>query len=138
MTTTKIHINLSQGLIEVEGTETFVTKVYNDFKERLGQQGNMPLQTVGGNAGAGKKTTSAKTKKGGKKKGGPSCGERIRELEKEDFFKQERTPAEVREAIKNKGHPYETKLITATLINEFKSGRLRRLPNGKVWKYLNP
>lgn len=35
MSTAKLHINLSQGLIEAEGNEAFVLKVYDDFKARL-------------------------------------------------------------------------------------------------------
>lgn len=31
----KLHINLSQGLIEVEGDEKFVSRVYEDFKDRI-------------------------------------------------------------------------------------------------------
>lgn len=35
MALSKLHINLGQGLIEAEGEEAFVLKVYEDFKERL-------------------------------------------------------------------------------------------------------
>lgn len=35
MTTTKLHINLNQGLIDVEGDEAFVRSVYEDFKKVL-------------------------------------------------------------------------------------------------------
>ncbi|MBX3500340.1 MAG: hypothetical protein KF889_12905 [Alphaproteobacteria bacterium] len=38
MATAKLHINLTQGLIEAEGDETFVRVVYDDFKERLRAQ----------------------------------------------------------------------------------------------------
>ena len=31
----KLHINLNQGLLEAEGSESFVLQVYNDFKEKL-------------------------------------------------------------------------------------------------------
>ncbi|MDH4656011.1 hypothetical protein [Pseudomonas sp. BN606] len=37
MTAAKLRIDLSQGLIEVEGTEDFILEIYGDFKERLGQ-----------------------------------------------------------------------------------------------------
>ena len=33
--TTKIRIDLSQGIVEAEGSETFVQRIYNDFKESL-------------------------------------------------------------------------------------------------------
>ncbi len=32
---TKIRIDLSQGIIEAEGTEEFVSAIYSDFKERI-------------------------------------------------------------------------------------------------------
>ncbi|MBY0321615.1 MAG: hypothetical protein K2X72_23030 [Reyranella sp.] len=35
MSAAKLHINLTQGLIEAEGDEAFVRAVYEDFKERL-------------------------------------------------------------------------------------------------------
>ena len=35
MTTTKLRIDLDQGIIEVEGEDSFVKAVYEDFKERL-------------------------------------------------------------------------------------------------------
>lgn len=36
MTIVKLRINLSEGLIDVEGDEAFVSRVYEDFKDRLG------------------------------------------------------------------------------------------------------
>lgn len=33
--TTKLHINLQQGILEVEGGETFVREMYEDFKTEL-------------------------------------------------------------------------------------------------------
>lgn len=53
--TTKLHINLNQGLVEAEGSEEFVLKVYNDFKDRIGSapsilqntgQQNYPLASI--------------------------------------------------------------------------------------------
>jgi hypothetical protein len=40
MTATKLHINLVQGIIDAEGDESFVWKVYEDFKTQLGQHAN--------------------------------------------------------------------------------------------------
>jgi hypothetical protein len=33
--TTKLHINISQGILDVEGDPDLVCKIYNDFKEQL-------------------------------------------------------------------------------------------------------
>lgn len=35
MSTTKLRIDLSQGIIEAEGTEEFVSSIYSDFKDKL-------------------------------------------------------------------------------------------------------
>lgn len=35
MGTTKIHINLKQGILEAEGSESFVEKIYRDFKDNI-------------------------------------------------------------------------------------------------------
>ncbi len=35
MSTTKIHINLKQGILEAEGSEDFVEKIYRDFKDNI-------------------------------------------------------------------------------------------------------
>jgi hypothetical protein len=39
MTTSKLRIDLSQGIIEAEGSDDFVLAVYTDFKERLKFEG---------------------------------------------------------------------------------------------------
>ena len=35
MNSTKLHINLKQGILEVEGSEEFVAKLYQDFRDNL-------------------------------------------------------------------------------------------------------
>ena len=35
MITTKLRIDISQGIIEVEGNKTFVLSSYNDYKEKI-------------------------------------------------------------------------------------------------------
>jgi hypothetical protein len=46
VSTTKIHINLKQGVIEAEGSEEFVERIYRDFKDNInlgpeiGESGN--------------------------------------------------------------------------------------------------
>jgi len=40
--TTKLIINLKEGIVEVEGTEDFVRDVYNDFKERVSRPVPLP------------------------------------------------------------------------------------------------
>ncbi len=56
MSTTKLHINLHQGVLEVEGEETFVRDIYKEFKtELLKNASNSHLP------GISKKTAGTKT-----------------------------------------------------------------------------
>ncbi|YBV97008.1 hypothetical protein M1D80_08925 [Phyllobacteriaceae bacterium JZ32] len=43
MTNVKLHINITQGIIDAEGAQEFVWRVYEDFRDRLGTQ---PLPSV--------------------------------------------------------------------------------------------
>lgn len=43
MTTAKLRIDLSQGLIDVEGSEGFILQLYADFKERLALPGHIAI-----------------------------------------------------------------------------------------------
>ena len=76
---TKLHIDLSQGVIDVEGNESFVKSIYDDFREEAlknfspstkpDQTTPPPPQTpAGGGAGGKKKKARAKKTSGGKTK----------------------------------------------------------------------
>ena len=41
---TKLKINLAEGLLEVEGNETFVKSIYEDFKDKLTQNSTSPVK----------------------------------------------------------------------------------------------
>ncbi len=72
MSTSKLKIDLSQGIIEVEGTEEFVLGIYNEFKEKIGtevvvdnrgsNQPDVTKKTTKKSASA-KKTKTTKTRK---------------------------------------------------------------------------
>src|SRR5437870_497843 len=42
--TSKLHINLQEGRIEVDGSEEFVREIYQDFKESFTKQSLMLIQ----------------------------------------------------------------------------------------------
>ncbi len=46
MTTTRIRIDISQGIVEAEGTEAFVSRIYADFKDKL-QPGGLETKVEG-------------------------------------------------------------------------------------------
>ncbi|WP_371055129.1 hypothetical protein [Rhodosalinus sp. K401] len=73
---TKLHINLTQGIVDVEGDVDFVKAVYDDFKDRLSGAGTPPStplaevnspqsRDVGPGAGKPKRRTATRKKPAG-------------------------------------------------------------------------
>ena len=62
MTTTKLRIDLDQGIIEVEGEDSFVKTVYEDFKERLLSDIPIEQKTRTGTKANGKTKSTPETK----------------------------------------------------------------------------
>lgn len=60
----KLKIDLKQGVVEVEGTEEFVAKIYADFKERVTKPASSDLDSGSEHKG----DTSPKSGNGGEKK----------------------------------------------------------------------
>lgn len=46
MTAARLRIDLSQGLIEVEGSEGFILEIYGDFKEKLAQSSSTTTRAI--------------------------------------------------------------------------------------------
>jgi hypothetical protein len=63
--TTRIRIDLSQGMIEAEGTEEFVRSIYSDFQSRLAT--SPPTPEEGGQRRKPGRTTPPETEQGAKK-----------------------------------------------------------------------
>jgi len=60
--TTKLHINLQQGILEVEGEESFVREMYEDFKTEL--RPLYDIRSKSGESGAAGTSKPASTSKG--------------------------------------------------------------------------
>lgn len=134
----KIHINLSLGLLEVEGEEAFIKDIYQDAKTSglLTVPPVSPAVTNGSSESDGDQQT--KPKRNVVKRTGPGCGARITELKDEKFFTDLREAKDIREALSAKGHNYESKHIAAALTDLTKRGVLRRLKRDGKWLYQNP
>jgi hypothetical protein len=141
----KMLFDLERGLIEVEGEETFVEKVYADLRSTLSNKvatfnisATRPAATPKSDALPAE--TSDEQKKRGKrpKTSGPSCPSRIEGLKAEDFFRQLRTSKEIGDKLREKGTAYEAKRIASALHNLTVAGKLRRIQEGGSWKYQNP
>lgn len=138
----KMLFDLQRGVIEVEGQEEFVEKVYADLRTTLTDK----VATYRVSA-AEPETTSAtppaseeeakKTRKR-TKSSGPSCASRIEALKAEKFFEQLRTPKEIGNKLREKGTDYQGNRIAAALISMTTAGKLRRIQEEGGWKYQNP
>lgn len=138
---TKLHINISQGLIEVEGEEKFVREIYNDFKSDIAKQFGKTTVATGKKSGAkssGELDSAKKTTKRRPKTSGPSCASRVLELKEEKFFDQPRTSKEVKDKLDEKGKIYEGKHVSAALIHLVNNGSLRRTKKDGVWIHTIP
>ncbi|MFC1940885.1 hypothetical protein ACFLWL_00505 [Chloroflexota bacterium] len=68
-------------------------------------------------------------------KAGLACGEKIREIIGDGFFKEQRTSADVQKQLLDKGVRYTISLVSATLNNLFRGGKLEITGAGRGAKY---
>ncbi len=138
MDVVKAVINLKDGIIELEGPQEFVEKYLNlyrpaasQWESTVSQEGNVKIEEA---------TTKRKRTRVVKPKGTSSCMGRIRTLIDENYFKDPKTSAEVINHLKEqKGAIYGSSPVSAALNQFIKSGKLRRLKEGKEpYKYCNP
>jgi hypothetical protein len=134
-------VDLQRGLIEVDGSDQFVSRVYSDVRETiLSKLASSPAAPnpddppIGTTQQTGEATRKPRRRT---KAGGPSCASRIEAVKEEGFFKQAKSAGEVRAKLKERGTTYPSKNIAAALNNLTKAGKLRRFDEGG-WKYENP
>ena len=134
----KLHINASLGLFEVEGSEEFIRGIYEDAKAHGLFAAGKP---VGPEQSAQPDVLEAKPdkpKRTATKRTGPGCGSRIAELKTGGFFTELRDPKSIGEALSERGHNYEGKHIAAALSGLTKNGTLRRVKRDGNWMYQQP
>ena len=72
--TTKLHINASQGIIDVEGDTEFVEKVYSDFKNQIEAMLANPPSSENSDSAGTSNTAEANKPKASKKKAAKRSG----------------------------------------------------------------
>ncbi len=128
----KALINMRDGTIQLEGPEKFVEKYLDQYKNIILTSAPIKTSKI---ADTTEKTTEKTSRKRQKKGTGQSCSPRIIELLSEGYFKEPRTRAEVQQELLNRGYRFEGREVSATLINYFTSGKLRRTGAGSTAKY---
>ena len=132
---TKLHINVQQKIIEVDGDAAFVSTVYDDFKDYLLRE----FEAAKEPAGAVKRATKEQlTNRAARIKSGTSCAERILAIKTDGFFNSLRSASEVGEKLAERGTTYASNQVTAALTNLTKRSELRRVKQDGSWKYQNP
>jgi len=137
----KMLFDLQRGLIEIEGEEQFVEKVYTDLRATLSHKVanySAPLPEAESDIAEPSNSDEPKKTRKRSKSSGPSCASRIDALKSDKFFDQLRTAKEVTDKLRQKGTAYEAKRVAAALLNLTSSGKLRRIEEDSVWKYQNP
>jgi len=136
----KLVVDLQRGLIEVEASDQFVSRVYSDVRETILKKLASDTHHQNAKERAATETPpkedGAKTRKRARS-GGPSCASRIEAAKEEGYFKEPRSAGEIREKLKEQGSTYASKNIAAALTNLTKARKLRRF-NENGWKYQNP
>jgi hypothetical protein len=139
--TTKLHINLAQGIVDVDGDPEFVKQVYDDIRDifisKLSDEGFGEELSDSGDEKA-EDDKKKPMKRSRVKRSGPSCAGRIRAIQEEEFFKTLKTSGDVRSKLTEKGTTYPSKNVAAALTSMTKAGELRRVKEGGGWKYQNP
>lgn len=136
----KLVVDLQRGLIEIDASDELVKRVYSDVRDTiLSRLASSPAQEdFGETPGVTPPAPDAAKKPRRKTRaGGPSCASRILEIKDEGFFKEPKSPREVREKLKERGTTYASNQIAASLVDMTKGRKLRRF-NENGWKYQNP
>jgi hypothetical protein len=134
MDTVKAVINLKEGTLQLEGPQQFVEKYldqYNSMIQSWKTFSSLPPEAKTKD----EKEVTPKRTRAVRPKAGPACGEKISELIGEGFFKEQRTREEVTKKLLEKGIRYDSSLISATLNNFFRSGKIEKTGVGRNAKY---
>jgi hypothetical protein len=140
----KMLFDLQRGVIEVDGEEQFVERVYTDLRSTLlDKVANLsaPSAQLDKEATAAWGATIAEEPRKARKRtknSGPSCASRIDSLKADHFFDELRSSKDIGDKLREKGTAYEGKHVAAALISMTAGGKLRRVLEGGVWKYQNP
>jgi len=131
MDTVKVVISIGEASIQLEGPQEFVEK-YLELYRPDASKWQTSLKTSKEQVAekhVPKRTRTAKPK------AGPSCLGSVKKLIGEGYFKEPRERSDVQKHLLSKGLRFESKVVSAALINCFHDGKLERTGVGTHAKY---
>ena len=150
MSINRIMIDAPTGLIEIEGEKDFVeaqldkilpliegcgfgqsVKPSEDDTSQASPNSKEVAPPVASDANGGKKTKRAIDRP----PKGHSCADRILELRKDGFFKDQKTPAQIAEGLGKKGWTHTPNQVSAAAGQMFKRGEIQRTSVDKGFAY---
>lgn len=129
----KVVINLKEGTLQLEGPQEFVEKYLDQYKQLIISLPTAPKTSKTADTAEKEKDKTLKRKP--RTRTGPTCTQKVQELLDEGYFKQPKTRADVQSEILNRGVRFESKEVSAVLINFFKGGKLKRTGTGTKAQY---
>lgn len=152
--TTKIHINITQGIFELEGDPAFVKSMYeemkddiikiasqNSYKNKNDTPSEQVLETNSESLVStikyteGGKTPKKKKRPMTKPPKGHSCSDRILTLKKNGFFKEKKTISEIVQGLAKEGWSHKANQVSAAIILMFNRSEIQRTNNGSGFLY---
>jgi len=140
MTAVKVKIDISAGLIELEGESEFVGTYldkllpiiegtgfgngYRDSPEESAQ--NNGANEVDSPQQNGTDATKKKRRVSRRPPAGASCRDRILILKGDGFFKEHRSPTDIVAGLGKKGWTHKTNQVSAALTTMFANGEIQR------------
>lgn len=134
----KVKIDCGELHMELEGSEGFIKGELVKYEPLIRSQIEQTEQTSGLPPDELKQKTIASPNKKQKSARAPKtrCSERIRGLVSEGFFSELRGLSDVRMELEGRAMPYGANQVSAALGSLTKSRILRRIKEGKVWRYI--
>jgi len=131
----KAVISIGEVSIQLEGSQEFVEKYLDQYKSTIEKAHTSTYTSRRTSVEKELEKPTPKRIRTVRPRAGPACSEKIRELIGGGLFKEQRTTTDVQQQLRDKGVRYEISLVSATLNNLFRSGKLEKTGVGRGAKY---